>query len=88
VQLDAEILLGILPDCLYQALRFFQHLIGVVVERLVLEELSRRPPARLKIAGQRSKLGHRGVDLLRQFLVLQQPSRRPLALLQVVAHLF
>jgi hypothetical protein len=37
VQLDAQVLLGIFPDCLDQALSFLQHLVRIVVEGVILE---------------------------------------------------
>src|SRR5580704_125278 len=57
VQLDAEILFGILPDRFHQVLSLGQHLVGVVIELVVLEQLSRRsPPASRALVREASLL--------------------------------
>ena len=52
VQFDAEIFLGVLADRLHQATGFDEHLIGIVIESFIFEELPGRALASFQLSGQ------------------------------------
>ena len=78
MQLNAEILLGILADRFYQVLGLLQHVVGIVVERVILEQFSRRPLARVEVFAYPFQVGDGlvGVVVESRILTLAKGDRK------------
>jgi len=64
VQLDAQILLWIFANPLQQVGSIHEHLVRIVVERIVLEEFPGGALSRFQLSRQLRKFGEGGIELL------------------------
>ena len=87
MQFDAQIFLGIFPDGLDQVPGLNQHLVRVVVESIVFEQLARGALTGLEFRSQLRELRDRSVELLGQFVVLRELAQSTVAGIDLIGEL-